>query len=37
MHGKGTFSWKNGHKYKGKFLDNKKHGYGIYTFKDGTT
>ena len=35
MHGKGTYTWKDGRKYDGQYLHDKKHGNGIYTWADG--
>jgi hypothetical protein len=35
MHGKGTFSWPDGRKYEGEYINDKKHGFGTFTFKDG--
>jgi hypothetical protein len=35
MHGKGTFTWKDGRKYFGSYVHDKKHGYGIFTWPDG--
>ena len=32
MHGKGTISWADGRKYEGEYKDDKKHGYGIFTW-----
>ncbi len=29
--------FKNGEKYEGEFLDNKEHGYGRFTFRNGVT
>ncbi len=30
MHGKGTYTWKDGRYYKGDYFNDKKHGKGIY-------
>lgn len=30
MHGKGIYTWKDGRRYEGEYLNDKKHGYGIY-------
>jgi hypothetical protein len=30
--GKGTYYWKDGQKYVGEFLNNKRQGYGIETY-----
>ena len=35
MHGYGVYTWKDGRKYEGTYLFDKKHGYGIYTWADG--
>jgi hypothetical protein len=35
--GKGTYSWPDGSKYTGGFLNGKKHGYGIHSDPEGTT
>jgi hypothetical protein len=35
MHGKGTFTWSDGRKFTGEFLDNSKCGYGEMTWPDG--
>lgn len=32
LKGKGIFTWKNGDKYEGDFLNNKLHGFGIFYF-----
>lgn len=35
-HGKGTFTWgTSGNKYTGYFLNDKRQGYGVYTWLDG--
>ena len=30
MHGKGKISWIDGREYEGEYIDDKKHGYGIF-------
>lgn len=30
MNGKGIFTWIDGRKYIGEYLEDKKHGYGIF-------
>lgn len=35
MHGSGTFTWKDGRKYIGKYHNDKKHGYGEFYWPDG--
>jgi len=30
MHGEGIFTWPNGRKYIGEFVNDKKEGYGIH-------
>ena len=35
MHGKGSYTWKDGRKYEGQYLHDKKHGNGIYIWADG--
>lgn len=32
MHGKGTIVWADGRKYEGGYKDDKKHGYGVFTW-----
>jgi len=32
MHGKGVFNWPDGKKYDGEYLQDKKHGYGIFSW-----
>lgn len=32
----GTFFYSNGSKYEGEWKDNLKHGYGVFTFEDGS-
>lgn len=33
--GKGAYTWLDGRKYEGDWLNNNMHGKGIYTWKDG--
>ena len=35
MHGNGIMTWEDGRIYKGEYELDKRHGFGIYTFKDG--
>lgn len=35
MNGKGTLRWPDGKKYEGEYLNDIKHGYGIYYWNDG--
>ena len=35
MHGKGTYTWSDGRKYKGDYVNDKKEGLGTYTWADG--
>ena len=35
MHGYGVYTWKDGRKYEGEYLYDKKHGFGVYTWADG--
>ena len=35
MHGRGLFTWKDGRKYEGDYVDDKKHGYGEFLWNDG--
>ena len=32
MHGRGVYTWKDGRKYEGEYENDKKHGYGIYSW-----
>ena len=32
---KGVYTWLDGRKYEGEWVDNNMHGKGIYTWKDG--
>lgn len=31
----GVFTWKDGRRYEGEYLDDLKHGYGEFRWKDG--
>jgi len=35
MNGYGSFSWSNGNKYEGEFVNDKKNGKGKFTWPDG--
>lgn len=35
MEGSGTFSWPDGRKYEGDYVDDKKEGQGIFYWPDG--
>lgn len=35
MHGQGVYTWKDGRRYEGEYLDDKKHGFGTYFWADG--
>lgn len=35
MDGKGVFSWPDGRKYEGDYLEDKKHGLGTFCWPDG--
>ena len=35
MHGRGVYSWSDGRKYDGEYIDDKKHGQGTYVWADG--
>ena len=37
MHGVGTFTWVDGRKYEGQFVDDRKEGHGVFTWSDGRT
>ena len=30
MHGKGKYTWKDGRYYEGEYINDKKHGCGVY-------
>jgi hypothetical protein len=32
MHGKGKFTWPDGRSYIGEYCEDKKHGYGVFTW-----
>lgn len=32
MHGRGIYTWKDGRRYEGEYLNDRKHGFGIYTW-----
>lgn len=32
MNGHGEYTWKDGRKYDGEYLNDKKHGFGVYTW-----
>ncbi len=32
MHGKGIYTWKDGRRYEGEYLNDRKHGFGVYTW-----
>lgn len=34
MEGHGEFLFSDGRKYVGEYLDDKKHGYGVFTWPD---
>ena len=35
MEGTGLFTWGDGKKYEGEYLDDKKHGLGTFSWTDG--
>lgn len=35
MHGHGVYKWKDGRKYVGDYVQDKKHGFGKYYWEDG--
>ena len=35
MHGNGVFTWSDGKKYDGTYVNDKKEGYGIFYWPDG--
>jgi len=37
MHGEGIFTWDDGRKYVGGYVDDKKEGHGIFSWPDGRT
>ena len=34
MDGIGIYTWADGRHYEGAYTDDKKHGYGVYTWPD---
>lgn len=34
MDGKGEFTWSDGRKYVGEYVDDKKQGYGVFSWPD---
>lgn len=30
MHGNGIFTWEDGKRYEGEYMDDKKHGFGVF-------
>ena len=35
MNGKGIYKWIDGKMYEGEYINDKKHGYGVFTWQDG--
>ena len=35
MHGKGVFSWKDGRRYEGEYVNDKKEGHGKFDWPNG--
>ena len=35
MHGRGVFTWPDGRKYEGEYIEDKKEGQGIFYWPDG--
>jgi len=35
MHGRGKYEWSDGRKYDGDYIEDLKHGYGVFTWPDG--
>lgn len=35
MHGRGTLIWRDGKRYEGNFVNDKREGHGIFRWKDG--
>ena len=35
MHGDGIFTWNDGRRYEGEYLNDKKHGQGKFTWPSG--
>ena len=36
MHTQGLYKFKNGHRYEGDYVLNKKHGQGVFLYPDGS-
>ena len=35
MHGSGIYTWQDGRRYEGSYINDKKEGQGTYTWADG--
>ena len=35
MHGRGIFTWADGRRYDGEYVDDKKEGHGVFIWPDG--
>jgi L1 cell adhesion molecule like protein len=35
MHGRGVFTWPDGRKYEGEYVEDKKEGKGVFYWPDG--
>lgn len=35
MHGKGVFTWSDGRRYEGEYIEDKKQGHGVFFWPDG--
>jgi len=35
MHGRGVFTWPDGRKYEGEYVEDKKEGQGVFYWPDG--
>ena len=35
MHGSGVFTWADGRRYEGEYVDDKKEGHGVFKWPDG--
>ena len=35
MHGKGVYTWPDGNRYTGEYVNGKKEGWGVYTYSNG--
>ena len=35
MHGKGVYTWPDGNRYTGEYINGKKEGWGVYTWSSG--